>query len=1591
MSDEDAIVTVGDGKITLRGAATLSAVHIDGTGSTVSTDPLRLTNYTSYKKITGTSYNDSIWNEGGSVTINAAAGNDSIVNTGDNSSLNTGDGNDHVSNTMSRYVTINSGSGKDTIYNTALAFTKIDAGADNDSIYSFSDYTTINGGTGNDTVSLNTSGGHNVIEYVSGDGNDIIYDLGSTDTLKITNGAWFSVANGDDVLVNVDSGTITLNGAKGKTVNIDGKKLTSIIVDDYETIEVEDLLSHLTNATLYGSNINNSKNTALITGTDYNDTIKNAGNTIFVRAGAGQDSIYNTGYALIEAGTGSDTVTNYGNYSTILGGDGNDSIYNRANGVFIYSDAGKDNIYFSGQSSYILSGADNDSIYVTGSGNRVYAGEGNDTISITSSATAITIEGGRGDDVIIGKGLAQTFLYASGDGNDLIQDFKINSTLQIGDGKGTYSTVKSGSDIIVIVGDGQVTLQGATKLSKLNIAGIYENSLNINGTNSSESIINSLTGATIHTFSGNDTINNWGANVLIDSGADNDLIQNYYNSNVIIQGKDGNDSILNFYSDNVTLDGGEGDDSIQSDYSSNIFINCSDGKDTVDNWSSFITIDSGAGNDFIENHHSNVTINGGADNDTVFNDGGYNHIFINTGAGNDSVLNYSRLVTIDGGDGYDTIKNYYSELVTIIGNRGNDYIDNNAQNVLFNYKAGDGNDFIRGFNETSTLQISDGNGTYSSQKSGSDVLVSVGSSVITLEGASTLSIVNINGTEGNYWNLNDATAKYGNSIKTLVTVKGIKSLDGISLSGTTVTVKESSLNKTNVTISDGYTLKLSDVNPPTPTPAHFDDLTYKSESNSEGYSLSSDKKIISYSPTVAETDLFTLTNVKNTGSIAVNRTDKTVTLKANNLTSKNVTITGNAYTLALGSDVPTSAKQTAGSFTSFSNGTAKFKSNSFSAFYTLSSKKISYTAASGGKEITIAGLKKSLKLKNSAIAGITPTYSNDVTTFKIKADDLTTGNVTLTGEGKLQLDGYTKPKTVAASFVGGVYTRAYTPAFYTATDKKITYTTRVGGDKFSITGLKSSANPTKSNTGIKVDSKGVVTISATALDGKSVTLVNDTADDVNKITYKLAIDSSVSTKATTTNASWTKKNSSFTYTAPITSAFYTLKGNKLNYTAKTGGSQFTVTGLKNTSAVTVSGKKVTIGNASLNGKAVTLTGDYTLALAKDVPTSAKKTAGNFSVVSKGTATYKTTTFGGYYKISSKKTSFITATGGQAITIKNLNTSANLSTVKKGITVAEQSNGTYKITFKNSGVLTTKAPTVSVAKGLKYTVAVADSLKPVTKVATWNVSGTTAVFRFDTTAGYTVKNNAVVYSAKKNGLPLMELTNLAKGVKASSITTKGKIVTLNSSVLGAKTSVKSNNGSYSINLTGNMSKKKFIGTSKADTLIVAANNASIDSGAGNDVVTVSSLKVTINGGTGNDKLSGGKNVDWIYGGANNDSILGNAGNDHLFGEAGNDSLRGGAGADTLTSGKGDDHLWGDAGKDTFIYASGDGKDVIHGFENGDLLQITGTFNASYNKSKKEIYFKVGSTASAITLKDFTATSFNINGDSYKISGTKLVKR
>ena len=213
------------------------------------------------------------------------------------------------------------------------------------------------------------------------------------------------------------------------------------------------------------------------------------------------------------------------------------------------------------------------------------------------------------------------------------------------------------------------------------------------------------------------------------------------------------------------------------------------------------------------------------------------------------------------------------------------------------------------------------------------------------------------------------------------------------------------------------------------------------------------------------------------------------------------------------------------------------------------------------------------------------------------------------------------------------------------------------------------------------------------------------------------------------------------------------------------------------------------------------------------------------------------------------------------------------------------------------------------------------------------------------------------------------------------------------------------GDGSVTLTGaaSLTKPKILGEEIITTVNFTDNDAAkqtldaqiitADASARTKAIRITgnALANSILGGSGKDSLYGGAGADYLAGGKGNDKLYGQAGDDYLEGGAGNDLLSGYTGDDTLWGGVGNDTLTGGAGADVFIYASGEGNDVITDFANNDMLQITGTFSATYNKSANTIAFKVGSTANAITLQDFTATTFSINSFNYKISGTKLVKK
>ena len=231
-----------------------------------------------------------------------------------------------------------------------------------------------------------------------------------------------------------------------------------------------------------------------------------------------------------------------------------------------------------------------------------------------------------------------------------------------------------------------------------------------------------------------------------------------------------------------------------------------------------------------------------------------------------------------------------------------------------------------------------------------------------------------------------------------------------------------------------------------------------------------------------------------------------------------------------------------------------------------------------------------------------------------------------------------------------------------------------------------------------------------------------------------------------------------------------------------------------------------------------------------------------------------------------------------------------------------------------------------------------------------------------------------------------------------------------------------------------------GKSTANSITMGAGNDTVHANTGNDKIFGGAGDDILNGDAGNDSISGGTGDDTLSGGTGNDTLTGGAGRDVFLHKADNDfisdytagedsiklarehaqitsvSLSGkdvvlSVGSDSITvkdgkgknitvtdysgdttsyvyGGKGNDSLWGSADTDKFIYTAGDGKDIIFGFDSKDTLTLDNlAFTSSYKDNALTLTFDSGS----VTFKDFSATTFHIDNDTYKISGSKLKKQ
>ena len=485
------------------------------------------------------------------------------------------------------------------------------------------------------------------------------------------------------------------------------------------------------------ANKNNANQYATITGTTDSYNVYNSGAYSTITLGTGDDTIDNLAIGVkIFAGSGNDGICNKGKTKiTVDAGAGDDIINNYYSSYTVLrGETGNDSINLVGGNYITVEGGDgSDTIIAACSKSSIHSGDGDDIISIVGSAN--TIIGGAGNDTLSGSRYTDTFLYADGDGDDVIINYGNSDRIKIVHGEMSGASI-DGTDVILFVGDGSLKLQDSVdkeikliddymRITYVNPTDYLTSSINqgsIRGSEINDVIKNGVKpggynfgdNATIEALGGNDKIINKGCNVYIDAGAGKDTIDNNGSGTTII-GAAGNDSIRTKGS-YVNVDGGEGSDYIYS------YIK-----------SENVTLTGGAGNDRIYNYGAEALVNGGDDDDFIINGNKGTGSALNGGAGDDKIRNAGASdVMISGGAGDDSLCSSNGKNVTINAGTGDDTIRVTTGYNLIQYASGDGDDVIYGYKTTDTIQITSGSIT-DIWGVGSDLVFFVGDEYIQLK------------------------------------------------------------------------------------------------------------------------------------------------------------------------------------------------------------------------------------------------------------------------------------------------------------------------------------------------------------------------------------------------------------------------------------------------------------------------------------------------------------------------------------------------------------------------------------------------------------------------------------------------------------------------------------------------------------------------------------------------------------------------------------------------------------------------------------------------------------------------------------------
>ena len=521
--------------------------------------------------------------------------------------------------------TLNGGLGNDTLQGDAGADTYVIAKADGQD--TINNYDT---DSGVDVVKF-TNVASTDIKAVFNSANSLVLQYGTSSQLTITN--YFTA----DANYRVDKFNFS-NGITWTLSQLASKNNGTVNGDTlYGFNSIANTINGLAgNDVMYGGDLND-----LLSGGDGNDTIIANSGADTLNGGLGNDNMQGNAGAdtyVIAKADGQDYINNYDTDSSVdvvkftnVASTDIKAVFNSANSLvlqygtssqltianyftadanyridkFNFSNgvtwtlnqlAPKNNGTVNGDTLYGFNGiantinglGGNDVIYGGDLGDLLNGGDGNDTIIANSGADALT--GGLGDDNMQGNAGADTYVIAKADGQDYINNYDTDSSVDV-----VKFTNVASTDIKAVFNSGHSLVLQYGVSSQLTIANYFTADVNyrIDKFNFSNGITWTLSqlasknngtvnGDTLYGFNGiANTINGLGGNDVIYGGDLNDLLN----------GDDGNDSII-AGTGNDTLMGGQGNDTLEGDGGADTYsISSLDGQDVINNYDTDNSLD----------------------------------------------------------------------------------------------------------------------------------------------------------------------------------------------------------------------------------------------------------------------------------------------------------------------------------------------------------------------------------------------------------------------------------------------------------------------------------------------------------------------------------------------------------------------------------------------------------------------------------------------------------------------------------------------------------------------------------------------------------------------------------------------------------------------------------------------------------------------------------------------------------------------------------------------------------------------------------------------------------------------------------------